>query len=330
MRRPCRSAAFGYARIMDLSAEPGLTRPPVVAMIGMATADYLYVLDDYPQADSVTRALEHQIVVGGLAGRSAIAAKRLGGTTKLLASCGTGVHAEVLMAGLDAEGVECTWITYDQPSQHSAVILARGDASRTIIWLPQPMADARMIERLPDFLEGVDVALLDATDETLATAALDECERRGVTTVIDTGSGRPWTRSLLGRVDHVIAPEKYAQKETGYRAEEAAVELWGDSCRVVFGVTQGQKGGVFATGKEPERLERWDAAPVTAVDSCGAGDTFHGAYAWALAKGLSPAECFDTAAWSAGLKVTQLGNIGIPTLDQLERARRSGWTGKHI
>jgi sugar/nucleoside kinase (ribokinase family) len=311
-----------------VGAEPQLSRPPVVAMIGMATVDYLYVLDDYPKADSVTPALEHQIAMGGLGGRGAIAAKRLGGATKLLAACGTGVHAEVLMAGLDAEGVECTWVTYDQPSQHSAVILARGDATRTIIWLPQPMADARMIERLPEFLDGVDVALLDSTDEALATAALDECVKRGITTVLDTGSGRPWTGSLLGRADHVIAPEKYVLKETGHPAERAAVELWGDSCREVFGVTQGPKGGVFTTGKEPERLERWDAAPVTAVDSCGAGDTFHGAYAWAVATGLSPAECFETAAWSAGLKISQLGNKGIPTLDQLESARQLSRVGK--
>ena len=184
-----------------------------------------------------------------------------------------------------------------------------------------------MIEQLPEFLEGVDVALLDSTDEGLATAALDVCEERGITTVIDTGSGRPWTANLLGRADHVIAPEKYVRKETGYPAERAAAELWGDSCRAVFGVTQGHRGGVFTTGKEPECLERWDAVPVTAVDSCGAGDTFHGAYAWALAKGLSLAECFDTAAWAAGLKVAQLGNTGIPMLAQLESARASACVG---
>ena len=313
-----------------MSATPELNRLPVVAMIGMATVDYLYVLDDYPKADSVTRALDHQTVVGGLAGRSAIAATRLGGATRLLAACGTGVHAQVLMAELAAEGVECTWVAYDQPSQHSAVILAREAATRTILWLPQPMADARMIEQLPDFLEGVDVALLDSTDETLAAAALDECEKTGVTTVMDTGSGRPWTAGLLGRVDHVIAPEKYVLKATGHPAERAAVELWGGSCRVVFGVTQGRRGGVFTTGKEPGCLERWDAAPVTAVDSCGAGDTFHGAYAWALASGLSPAGCFDTAAWSAALKVAQLGNRGIPTLAQLEGARAASRPGRRV
>ncbi len=310
-----------------MSAEPGPSRRPVVAMIGMATVDYLYVLDDYPKADSVTPALEHQTAVGGLAGRGAIAASRLGGPTRLLATCGTGTHAQVLREQLDAEGVDCTWVAYDQPSQHSAVILARGDATRTIIWLPQPMADARTIERLPDFLEGVDVALLDSTDELLATAALDECEKRGLTTVLDTGSGRPWTRGLLGRADHVIAPEKYVLREMGQPAERAARELWSDTGRGVLGVTQGPKGGLFTTGKGPEHLRRWGAAPLLAVDSCGAGDTFHGAYAWALARGLAPAECFDTAAWSAGLKVTQLGNKGIPTLAQLESARKSSRGG---
>jgi sugar/nucleoside kinase (ribokinase family) len=66
------------------------------------------------------------------------------------------------------------------------------------------------------------------------------------------------------------------------------------------------------------------------VDSCGAGDTFHGAYAWAVASGLPPAECFDTAAWSAALKVSRLGNKGIPTLDQLESARDSSSAGKRV
>ncbi len=48
-----------------MGTEPELSRPPVVAMIGMATLDYLYVLDDYPKADSVIRAQEHRTVVGG-------------------------------------------------------------------------------------------------------------------------------------------------------------------------------------------------------------------------------------------------------------------------
>lgn len=313
-----------------MTAGPGADRAPVVAAIGMATVDYLYVLEDHPAPDSVNPALEYQMAVGGSAGRGAIAAARLGAATRLLATCGTGVHAQVLRSEFEAEGIACTWVTYDQSSQHSAVVVSRGDATRCIVWLPQPMADERTLERLPEFLSGVDVALLDATDEALVTAAVRECERQGVTTVLDTGSGRPWTRGLLARVDHVIAPEAFVLKETGHSGEQAAVELWGEACRVVFGVTQGARGGVFTTARGPQALARWEAAPVTGVDSCGAGDTFHGAYAWAVARGLPPAECFETAAWSAALKVSRLGNEGIPTLDRLEAARKAGRAGKPV
>lgn len=293
---------------------------PILAVIGRATIDYLYVLDEHPAADSVAPAEEHHIVAGGLAGRAAIAIKRLGATARLLATCGSGVHADVLQNQLAAEGVDCTWVAYEQPSQHSAVILARSDATRTIIWLPQPLADARALEQLPSVLDGADVALLDCTDEVLASAALDECRRRGVTTVLDTGSGRPWTRSLLDRADHVIAPEKFIVRETG-RGAEAAADLVGSFGRRVVGVTRGPDGGAYAAAETPGRLEHWDAVPVSAVDSCGAGDTFHGAYAWALAMGLPLAERFEVAAWTAALKVTRIGNAGLPTREELERAR---------
>ena len=304
-------------------ARSGSDKAPVVATIGMATVDYLYVLEEHPSADSVTRALEHQVVVGGVAGRGAVAARRLGGATRLLATCGSDIHAAVLKSGLEAEGVDCTWVAYEQPSQHSAVIVARAEATRTIIWLPQPMADERAVACLPAFLDGVDVALLDATDGVLASAALDECRRRGVTTVLDTGSGRPWTAGLMDRSDHVIAPEKFVRTLTERPVERAVTELWKASCRKVFAVTQGPRGGVFATGEQPESVARWDAAPVIAVDSNGAGDTLHGAYAWALAHGLPIPECVDLAAWAAALKAARLGNAGIPTLEQVEAARRA-------
>ncbi len=278
----------------------------------MATLDYLYVLDAHPAAGLGAPRARVPDGGGGSAGRGAIAASRLGGETRLLAACGTGVHAQVLRDHVEAEGIECTWVAYDQTSQHSAVIVARDHATRTIIWLPQPMADARMVARLPEFLEGVDVALLDTTDGVLAAAALDDCEGRGITSVVDTGSGRPWTASLLGRADHVIAPEKYVMKATGHprNARRRVVgrlvprRVRRDPGVARRGLHHGQGARVpGAVGGRARRRRGFQRRRRHLPRRLRLGP----------GRGLPLRECFDMAAWSAALKVTRLGNAGIPT-----------------
>ena len=133
----------------------------------------------------------------------------------------------------------------------------------------------------------------------------------------------------MDRAHHVIAPEKYVLKETGHPAEQAIAELWSGSCRV-FGVTRGRAAGSSRPGTTARACSAGRPAPVAAVDSNGAGDTFHGAYAWAVARGPPPAECFEVAAWAAALKLTRPGNAGIPTLDELERARAASDRGRDL
>jgi sugar/nucleoside kinase (ribokinase family) len=55
------------------------------------------------------------------------------------------------------------------------------------------------------------------------------------------------------------------------------------------------------------------------VDTTGCGDVFHGAYASALARGLSLAERVRFAAAAAALKATRPGGqAGIPTRPEVE------------
>lgn len=291
-----------------------------IGVIGLATIDHLYVVSSYPAADTENRVADYLMVVGGPAGRGAIAAARLGGRVKLLATRGNDMNGDALASLIDAESIEASWIVSQQPSQQSAVVVGVREASRTIFWLPQPFADDQALTQLPDFLSDVDVVLLDSTDEKLTKAALDICEARGIETVIDSGSGRPWTGDLLPRVDHVICPEKYVVKAHGSADEVTIKAAAKRNCRQVFGVTAGGQGGRFVTlGRED--IRQWDPAPVQAVDTCGAGDTFHGAYAWAIGHGLTPPESFELAAWSAALKIARMGNVGIPTLAEIDTAR---------
>ena len=223
--------------------------------------------------------------------------------------------ADVLRDEICREGIAGEFVVHTTASQHSAVIVSQDNGTRTTVWRRPPNADDACLERVPDVLEGADVVLFDSTDERLSHTVLDAATSLEIPTVLDTGSGRAWTDGLLVRTAHVIASEKYDRKLTD------GLMTWTDAGGHAAGskmvaVSEGGRGGRFRT-RPGEGEQRWEALPVTALDTCGAGDTFHGAYAWAIAAGLPVDEALDVAAASAALKATCLGNAAIPSWDEV-------------
>ena len=82
------------------------------------------------------------------------------------------------------------------------------------------------------------------------------------------------------------------------------------------GVTRGSRGYFWAaangeSGHQP-------AFDTEIVDTTGAGDAFHGAFAWALARGGTAVDCARVAAAVSALKCRRLGaRSGLPTIDEL-------------
>ena len=71
---------------------------------------------------------------------------------------------------------------------------------------------------------------------------------------------------------------------------------------------------------EGDALCSVDAFPIDAVDTTGAGDVFHGAFALALAEGADTATGFRFASAAAALKCTSPGaRAGIPHRPAVDR-----------
>jgi sugar/nucleoside kinase (ribokinase family) len=294
-----------------------MTRRPVLAVVGQTTIDYSYLLPSHPAEDSENPVVEHFVCVGGTSGRAAIAAARLGAQVHLLSMIGRGRHADVLAEELAGEPLRATLIAAEQPCQHSCILIAADTRTRTTVWVPQPRADDRLLSAVAPAVAQADLVLLDATDPGLCRAALGRATRARVPVLLDTGSYKPWTDSLLGEVDYLVSPEKHFTRI----APDAAVE---DTVRSQFqqfrprliAATQGSRGGLYL---DAEGLRRYPAFDVEAVDTCGAGDSFHGGLAWAVATGLPVADCFRVAAWVAARQVAALGNAGLPDAEALRR-----------
>lgn len=123
---------------------------------------------------------------------------------------------------------------------------------------------------------------------------------------------------LLSLVDHLVISARFAAELTGNTdPDQATSALWTPKRKAVV-ITCGAQGSWYlAQGfKKPLHCP---AHPVKVIDTTGCGDVFHGAYAAALARGTSPAECVEIASAAAALKTAKRGGqAGCPTLQEVE------------
>jgi len=111
-------------------------------------------------------------------------------------------------------------------------------------------------------------------------------------------------------VDYVVCSERFARDFTGEGVMERVLEVLTAVAPNIV-ITLGAKGLIWHHAGENGTMP---AFLVDVVDSTGAGDAFHGAFAACLAAGKSWRETLSIASAVAALCCTKVGaRIGIPS-----------------
>jgi ribokinase len=140
--------------------------------------------------------------------------------------------------------------------------------------------------------------------------------RHGVRTVLTPSPAQPLPPELLDATDLLVPNEYEAITLTGRTdPREAAADLLHLVPEVV--VTLGATGSLYlARGTDPLVIP---APQVTAVDSTGAGDTFVGALAVALAEEKPVREALSWAAAAAAISVQRAGaSVSMPYRPEID------------
>ena len=118
------------------------------------------------------------------------------------------------------------------------------------------------------------------------------------------------------RVDYLVGSEKFARQWLGSDDPEHAVRKLAEHSPAVV-ITLGERGLLWRMGNETGHLP---AYPVSAVDSTGAGDAFHGAFAAALSAGMAWDRVLRFASAAGAVCCETLGaRPGLPWAADLDR-----------
>jgi sulfofructose kinase len=298
-----------------------------VACLGMTVHDRILSVPTLPMAATKLYATAIAEAGGGPAATGAVSIVGLGGEAVLFGRVGaddTGrvIRAELARYGVDVAGVA---VLPDGQSGWSAVAIdAAGE--RLILSFP-----GRGLQVDPDWLDPAKIAacgavLVDMGWPAGATRALAIAAAYGIPSVLDADLGPvPEAAALFGHAGHVVFSESALRHFSGQLAPEdglLAIRARLPTAGVV-GVTLGPDGYLWLDGPA---IHRMLPPRLHVVDTLGAGDVFHGAYALALAEGTPILHAARFAVAAATLKCTRPGGrAGIPGRADVEALLRQSW-----
>lgn len=279
--------------------------------LGLCVVDHLYVVDRLDFAGERTRYHEHVVSPGGMVTTALAEAARLGCITQLVSALGDDEPGRALRRQLRAAGIGTRHLRHSSrlPTSVALVFVARPGGERRFL-----VAERRALERRapPLDLAGIrrgSVLLVDGHFARDARRAVRRAAELQVPVVADFHRPSRDVLGLLPFVTHAVVPETFAEAFTPGRPRDTLFRLRDEyGCLPVL--TQGARGGLWLEGA---RVRRFHSPRVRVVDTTGAGDAFHGAFAAGLAQGLPLARNLERAARSGARCCAALGGTSAVT-----------------
>lgn len=286
--------------------------------LGVAVRDLTVLLDSFPRPDAKVRARDFAESGGGPVPTALVTMARLGARTAFAGVVGDDPAGSFLVEGLEREGVDVSAVARkaDCPTPAS-LILVEKEGRRTVCEWRQSDLPFREedLERITPLLGRTRLLLVDARLSRVQLEAARRVRRAGGLVMLDCGHPRAGVEDLLRESDIAILSHSYPRELQGDRFAPEAFALslaagLAPSGPGIAGVTLGARGCVIASGGETFRIP---GHRVTAIDTTGAGDVFHGAFAHALLRGEDPLQAARFANAAAALKCLGLtGRAPIP------------------
>lgn len=271
-----------------------------VLCVGHAAYDLTFSVPHHPAADEKLFADKLTSSGGGPAANAAVQVAKLGLKSAFAGYLGNDLYGDRHLQELIDYDVNVDFIVRGASPTPLSAILVKHDGKRALInykgetkALPQDVIDFSGTHPK--------VILFDGHEPNISVALAKKAKEQGIPTVLDAGSVHEGTLALMALVDHLVCSEKFAKQLHG--DEETALAMLADIAPNVV-ITLGEKGLIWRRAEVQGNLP---AYPITAIDTTGAGDAFHGAYAAALAQGMAWDDVLRYASAAGALCCTKAG-----------------------
>ena len=287
-----------------------------VLVIGHSSYDISCPVDGYPVENTKYRLDENVMCGGGPAGNAAFLLGKWGIDTYYAGVVGSDDFGSKIKNELQTAGVNVDYLetNYEKPTSISFIMINKQNGSRTLF----NIAGQRPTLKKHDFTMEPDVILIDGHEYAASMAALNRYPN--AISIIDAGRITPELKELCKYCKYLVTSKGFAETMTKIKIDFAnpnsLVQVYSGLKNLYpkseIIVTLEDKGALYAINNE---IKIMPGLKVTPADTTGAGDIFHGAFTYAIAKGFDLEKCVRYANIAAGLSTTKVGaRLSIPSL----------------
>ena len=289
-----------------------------VVCLGIAIMDQVFAVESLPSGSGKEFAHDFMEIGGGPAATAAVAVVRLGAESTLWSRVGADAIGQQIIAELAGYGVDVAGVRPIEGSRSTlASVCVDHTGERGIVSFTDPKLDTDPSWLPLDVVESAGCVLGDCRWPRGVEAIFGKAREVGVPSLLD-GDLTP-DKAVIGLVplaSHVAFSQGGLEQFSATDDPVDGLRLAAQATNGWVCVTLGEKGAIWLEGGEPVHSPGFK---VEAVDTVGAGDTFHGALAVALAEKQSIADAVRFAAAAAALKCTRFGGrTGIPTRSEVD------------
>lgn len=289
-----------------------------ILCIGHAAYDITIPVDEYPIENTKNR-VHSRIECGG--GPSATAAYLLGKWNMDVSFAGIvgndlygrNLKEEFKQVGVDTKYLEMS----DAHTTTSSFILANTSIGTRTVFTYRP-SDMKMTDIELDFEP--DIILMDGQECEISKKLIEKYPK--AISIIDAGRSRKEIIELSKMVTYLVCSKEFAENVSEMKFDKDYSnknEIY-NKLESIFDntivITLESDGCLYKLGTE---LKIMPSIKIKAVDSTGAGDIFHGAFTYGIAKGYDFEKVLKLSNVAGAISVSRIGTrASIPTLEEMD------------
>lgn len=288
-----------------------------IVIVGSISMDLVMKTNRIAQEGETVFGDSFAMVPGGKGANQAVAVGRLASPKdqiNMLGAVGEDSFGHLLLQNLTDNGLNVDFVGTVPSSSGIAQITIFNHDNR-IIYCPgaNGEVDTTLWEKEWDLLEAADLVILQNEIPHQANLGIAQfCHDKGIKVLYNPAPARETDKEMLDLVTYFTPNQHEVQELFPDKELDTILEAYPN--RLI--VTLGTKGSTYFDGQVIQLIP---AIKTEAIDTTGAGDTFNGAFGFAISKGLDMRESLKFATLASHLSVQQFGaQGGMPTLSEMK------------